>query len=295
VGGVRSSPFRPLLEVALLALATAIVALVDAVMGTWIPLRAFYLVPSAIASWRHGSREGYALCYLGIATSFVIDWLDGTLRMRPAFAYSDALARLAVGIGVVVALARVRALQLKLDALAQTDELTRLANRRAFETLANREIARARRAGRPVSLAMLDLDGFKELNDARGHAEGDRVLVEVARAIASTRTSDVAARLGGDEFALFMAENDRERAEVVIDRARAAFRDAAAANGWPVSLSVGVVTDPEAKSELAELIARADAAMYEVKRSGKDAVRYLALPTPPTSPPTPIESASRTA
>ena len=115
-----------------------------------------------------------------------------------------------IGASIVVRVLRERAdgLLASLREAALTDHLTGLYNRRAFEAAAGRELARARRAGEPVSLIMMDVDAFKAVNDARGHAAGDELLVEVARVLREqVRAVDVAARPGGDEFAVLAAEH----------------------------------------------------------------------------------------
>ena len=151
----------------------------------------------------------------------------------------------------------------QVEALARTDSLTGLPNRRAWDEEVQREIARARRSGQPLTLAMVDLDHFKRFNDAHGHAAGDDMLAEVAvswrRAL---RTGDVLARYGGEEFAVLLPACEADEAVRLLDR----LRDATPRGE---TCSVGVATF-RLDDTAASLGGRADAALYEAKRSGRD-------------------------
>jgi diguanylate cyclase (GGDEF)-like protein len=151
----------------------------------------------------------------------------------------------------------------QLDDLAHTDELTGLPNRRAWEAELDRGLARARRTREPVSIAVIDIDRFKSINDAYGHPGGDGLLVAVARSWrAVLRPDDVPARIGGDEFAVLLAGCTEAEAAVVIRRLREQMPA-------PYSCSVGLATWDF--DELADrLMLRADNALYDAKRGGRD-------------------------
>jgi diguanylate cyclase (GGDEF)-like protein len=153
------------------------------------------------------------------------------------------------------------------------DALTSLLNRRGFERLAARELARAQRGDRPMSLAYFDIDAFKEINDARGHAEGDRVLAALGHALGSARECDVAARLGGDEFVLLMSDTDEHGAKATVERVRALFAERVPS----VSFTSGLVTFRAPPSDLEQLLLAGDAAMYAAKREGKRRTRLVVL------------------
>jgi diguanylate cyclase (GGDEF)-like protein len=141
------------------------------------------------------------------------------------------------------------------------DVLTGLPNRLALEDRAAAEWDRAERYRRPLGVLLLDLDGFKRLNDTRGHAAGDRALCEVATAVqARVRTSDLAVRLGGDEFAVLVPETGPEGLEAM---ARALEH---MSEGLPVGISAGWAAREPDDAGWDEVLARADASMYERKR-----------------------------
>lgn len=147
-----------------------------------------------------------------------------------------------------------------------TDPLTELANRRHLMEHLGREFAAAAR-GRPLALALFDLDGFKAFNDARGHPAGDEVLRGLAGCLdQQTRAMNLAARLGGDEFAVVLSSADAQGAAVYVDRVRRAFRTAAAGfGGPPLDVSVGVATYDASMRDMQDLIAAADRALYQDK------------------------------
>jgi diguanylate cyclase (GGDEF)-like protein len=170
------------------------------------------------------------------------------------------------------------ALRARLEAeelLARTDALTQIANRRAFFEAAALEIERTRRTGRPITLAYVDIDDFKDVNDQRGHAEGDALLVEVARTIRSeTRVIDAVARLGGDEFGLLLPETDATDADALISRLRVTLLAAMARRGWVVGFSIGAATFLAPPASIDDMMARADALMYAAKREEKGSIRH---------------------
>ncbi len=154
----------------------------------------------------------------------------------------------------------------QLSELALTDPLTGLANRRALFEALRRELAAALRQERPLTVLVLDLDGFKAVNDRHGHDEGDRVLGLVATALRQAlRASDLPVRMGGDEFAAILPGADLATAREVGQRLFAAFDNLRGIN--PVTMSIGMASfSPEQPVEPETLLRRADEAMYRAKK-----------------------------
>jgi diguanylate cyclase (GGDEF)-like protein len=175
--------------------------------------------------------------------------------------------------GVLLHLLRQRAdtLILRLDAAANTDPLTGLSNRRAFDALFDEELYRAQRSRHPLALMLVDLDGLKGINDDHGHAAGDLALKRVAEALRSNRRTDRCARLGGDEFAVLLPNADARRAGGVAERLCASVRTGGELE-FPVTLSLGIACTPADGATAEELHHAADMALYAAKRRGGDQV-----------------------
>lgn len=153
----------------------------------------------------------------------------------------------------------------RLDELTRTDELTGLPNRRAWDELLTHELAVAERHGKPLSVAMLDLDHFKKYNDRHGHLAGDRLLRAAAAAWGSSlRATDVLARWGGEEFALLLPGCDAHGAAALIERLRGSLPDG-------VTFSAGVVSS-DGHDQARALMDAADRALYQAKADGRDRV-----------------------
>ncbi len=166
----------------------------------------------------------------------------------------------------------------QLKEMAATDALTGAVNRRQFFILAEHERVRCLRARRPLSLAMLDVDHFKSINDTYGHAAGDQVLIGlVAEACRLLRQSDVVARLGGEEFAVLLPETGRDDALASAERLRAGIPSLsfnAGADTFSVTASVGVALIADEDDDIDAALKRADVALYEAKRGGRNQVRF---------------------
>lgn len=167
------------------------------------------------------------------------------------------------------------------EALSVTDDLTRLYNSRYLNQVLRREVKRASRSGRPLSVLFLDLDGFKAINDTYGHLAGSRALVEAGAVIrTSARETDIVARFGGDEFAIVLPDTGGSGAVAVGERIRARIAEHSFLAGDGVNhhltASVGVATLPDVALSPDGLLQAADAAMYQVKDRGKNGIQSAA-------------------
>jgi diguanylate cyclase (GGDEF)-like protein len=164
---------------------------------------------------------------------------------------------------------------------ADSDSLTGLTNRRVFQQKLATEIARAKRHGRPLSLALIDVDHFKSINDTYGHPVGDRLLIEVSRLLVdSTRAGEVVARLGGDEFGWILPDTEASDAFLALERLRAIVADAGIDEGR-ATLSVGIAQRREVE-DAEGLMECADAALYRAKGAGRDCVVLFSSDLPET-------------
>jgi len=267
----------PRITVLLLGLALiAAIAWVDYVTGPKLLLNVFYLLPVMFVAWVTASTA-YGL--LAVLATFLVGpldaYLDGLHLYTLSVAAWNAGMRTAVFCIVLVLLAELRKFIARLQEQSLTDELTGVANRRAFLEDAAREIERSRRYRHELSLAYLDIDGFKAVNDRLGHAVGDRVLAALASlARATVSTERAVARIGGDEFVILLPETDARDALPLAERLREACSRAAGAGTVRITCSVGLVTFERAPRDFEELLTSADALMYEAKAAGGDRVRH---------------------
>ncbi len=156
----------------------------------------------------------------------------------------------------------------KMKALSIKDSLTSIYNRREFDTRFKEEIERAGRYRRPLSIVMTDIDGFKKCNDALGHLEGDRILIESSKIISSSiRLSDVIFRFGGDEFVLLFPETTSKQTAKVLDTITINLKKLVRPDGTPTTMSLGIAQYRDGDTSKT-LLDRADKAMYKAKGSG---------------------------
>jgi diguanylate cyclase (GGDEF)-like protein len=178
----------------------------------------------------------------------------------------------------------------QLEALATTDPLTGALNRRAVSEVAEAELRRARRSGKPFAALLMDIDHFKRVNDTHGHQAGDRVLTRVAKACAAElREVDGFGRWGGEEFIALLPETGLDGALVAAERMRRAVESLAVTSDGgvpiPVTLSVGVAMGGVLDEQLEALLMRADTALYKAKHDGRNRVcTVAALPAPTRQP-----------
>ena len=252
-------------------LVTACTALIGTLAG--LPLAAVALCAPQIiaAAWAAGTRPALVLTILS-ALGWYLPALTGRGVADGAVDQSSAVIGTAVLIAFVLLTQKWRETLRRAHQAAETDPLTGLLNRRGFLARVDAERNRSERRRTPVAIAFLDCDRFKQLNDTRGHAVGDRLLLDTADVLrANVRNYDSVARLGGDEFAVLLPEADEAGARAAADRLQAALRTAMQERQWPVTFSIGVAVYPT-PGATADMIAAADAAMYHVKRGGRDGI-----------------------
>ena len=283
-----------------LALVTYLVHLLGSTTSVF---AAIYFFSGTLNALVVGLRVGVALAALNAVAYDLIVWaewsrripfapdaLDATRGVPPTFEEAVAASVLVTVllvasttlVGMLVRSVRRNERDLvstnaRLEDLSLRDPLTGLFNRRHLFSRLEHELARARR-GHPFGVVMLDLDGFKRVNDLQGHLRGDLLLKEIASALgASTRVIDVAARYGGDEFMVVVPDADRAQASVVAERIASAVRDVGMKFDAqrPVTASLGVaVALPD--DSVASVIRRADESAYRAKQGGGNKVELSA-------------------
>lgn len=227
-----------------------------------VPVANAYLAPIAAVAWVSGTAAAFGVAALTTVLSAAANADESVVGVLLTAALHGSAAWL------------IGSLRLGFDRerrLARTDAVTGAPNRRAFDEDA-RELVRAHlRGGQPLTAVIIDLDGFKGVNDTLGHDAGDEVLRAVASALTrAVRGADVVARYGGDEFAVILANTDAVGAGALLPRLHEALDGAMARRGWPVTFSIGAVTfdrPPRSERQLMRLV---DARMYEAKHGGKN-------------------------
>jgi len=191
--------------------------------------------------------------------------------------YAVIAPLLFVGLGIFVFQSYALDAMEELSRRAQTDPLTGLLNRRAFDDCLARALAAAQRYRRPLSVVIADIDHFKDINDAHGHATGDQVLIAFARLLeAQSRAVDSVARIGGEEFAILMPEVDAAGATDGAERLRDAVQRMEGPEGIGITASFGVADLLDARHDATLLLARADEALYLAKAYGRNRVAWCA-------------------
>lgn len=235
----------------------------------WVPFVYF----SSFLFFQTRQAVRLALLYL-VTLGFlsVLGSFRGHFQVEHVNALAQFLGANLAYVGLLYMLVRVKEGYMEAQLDAYTDFLTGLRNRRYLDLVLERELFRVQRYGRPLSLMVLDLDGFKQVNDTHGHEVGDRVLKALAACLeAHVRQSDRAVRLGGEEFAVLLPETSLAQAARLGERLRQAVAALKVPPVAALSVSVGVTQATPTDSPLS-LIKRADEAMYRAKRRGKNRV-----------------------
>jgi diguanylate cyclase (GGDEF)-like protein len=270
----NSAKTQSLLWIGANLLITFGIGLADFKTGREFSFSIFYLLPIVVMTWFYGRNFGFAFCIIATITWFVVDSLSGHGYSRPIIGYWNAIMRLGFFMLVALLLPVLQELEREKH-IARLDDLTGISNRRHFFELAQTELSRSQRYKHPFTLAYIDLDGFKAVNDRYGHQAGDKVLCAIVNNVKKQlRSTDIAARMGGDEFILLLPEMDHSAAQGAIDKIRLSLLKEMRKKDWPVTFSIGVLTYQSGEVGPHELVRRADKLMYAVKTNGKNAVSY---------------------
>lgn len=251
------------------------VGIIDYLTGYEFAFSLFYLIPISLVTWVAGRRLGIAASLASAIVWLFTDVAAGHSYLRLIFYVWNFLIELGFFVTVTLLLSALRRALEHERALANTDYLTTAVNSRFFFDMVQKEIDRAQRYKRPFTLAYIDIDNFKTVNDRFGHMAGDQVLRSVVKhARKYLRKTDVVARLGGDEFALLLPETGQESAQVVLSKIQREILEGMRQSNWSITISAGVLTCVHAPHTSDEIIGIADDLMYSVKRENKNGIKY---------------------
>lgn len=251
------------------AILVVLLAALDQLTGYELSFSVFYLVPTSIAAW-YGSRSmGYAASAMSAAAWLAVEKISAVPYSQEWMIYWNGAVRFLFFIIVAWLVAELHETLKRHQQLARTDNLTGLLNRAGFIAHAAPVIASASRYGHPTSLAYIDLDGFKSINDSLGHARGDDALKVVAqRLLTASRESDVVARLGGDEFAVLLPSTSLQGARSFFGKLQELLYEESRHHGWQtLGFSIGAIVFEQGPPPLGDALRLADELMYRAKRS----------------------------
>ena len=261
-------------------LLTVIIALADYLVGYEISTSLFFLIPVALATWYGTSRQGVFFALLSSVIWYMIDAVFTPHPYgHPLIPFWNTSVRLGLFLIAIQFLALLKSQSNNEKSLSRTDGLTGLMNGRGFAEAAEKMFELASRHGRPTTIAYIDLDDFKQVNDQHGHSEGDKVLQSIGEILLnSVRRTEVAGRLGGDEFAIALPETNEIGAQAVFNKLRISLAQAMQEHNWSVGFSIGVISFDLPPANFDEAIRLADALMYRVKKSGKNHILFEHYP-----------------
>jgi diguanylate cyclase (GGDEF)-like protein len=253
----------------------AILGYLDYLSGFEFAFSLFYVFPVALAAWFIGRNSGLVLSGISAIAWFVSNDMAGQTYSKISIGYWNTFIRLCFFIIITLLIASMKKALERERELSRTDSLTGLMNSRAFYQQAGAELQRAKRYKRPFTMAYIDIDGFKQVNDQEGHLTGDQVLRIVADTLRTRlRSTDYIARMGGDEFVALLPETEYTSGSVVISKLQASLLKAMDRHQWKITFSIGAVTFFNYKGSLKDAIQQADRLMYTAKAEGLNRIRF---------------------
>ena len=249
----------------------ALVGWIDYFSGAELRVYPLYYAPITLLAWNVGRRGVVIGAVVSAAAWLAGNYLAGRNYTIAGVWLANGLVQ-AASFGIVgFLISALNEALVRERALSRTDPLTSLLNIRAFHEESSRVLDLCRRRNHPITMAYLDLDNFKAVNDTQGHEAGDETLRRVADILRSaTRPSDICGRIGGDEFAVLLPETDADDATVALERLRLLLAERLGAMPVAVTCSVGAVVFRKAPERTADMISAADRRMYAAKAMGKN-------------------------
>jgi diguanylate cyclase (GGDEF)-like protein len=255
------------------------IGLIDHVTGYEISFSIFFLIPILVSVWYGDQNIGYVACFASAGAWMMVEKISALPYSQAWILYWNTGVRLTFFLVVAYLAGNLRANLERHRQLARTDSLTGLLNRPGFIERAAALVGASGRHRNATTIAFVDLDNFKQINDTRGHEQGDAVLAFVATQLSRTmRASDTVARFGGDEFAILLPNTNESGARVFLERLHAQALSAVRDQGWSeLGLSIGAIVLDHGNVDLAEALHIADILMYRVKNSESAGVLIEAM------------------
>ena len=251
-----------------------IISIVDYIIVIDISLSILYLLPISLTSWYSTRWFSFILVLISTVGWFIAEFAAKT-NLHWLLLFWNTAVRLIVFLTIAYLISSLKIAYEKEKKLARTDGLTGIINQRFFLELLRLEYKRSIRYDHCLTLAYLDLDNFKEINDRFGHYVGDKLLRLIAQTIQKQiRETDTIARLGGDEFALLLPETHYETGKVTLQRIQQILKTTIEVYYPQVSFSIGAVTFISLPDSVDLMLNKADSLMYEVKKSGKNRIKH---------------------
>jgi diguanylate cyclase (GGDEF)-like protein len=255
-----------------------LVGITDYLTGFEVSFSLFYLIPIALVTWFTTYKLGMMFAVASAIVWLLADMLSGAVYSHQIIHLWNSAVRLGFFALTVFSLELIKTLERE-KTFARMDYITGTLNTRYFHALAQREIDRSSRYRYPFTVAYIDVDNFKIVNDSFGHITGDKVLYAVADCMQRhLRKTDIVARVGGDEFAILLPEVELNLAKAVISKMRRKLLEDMQKNNWSVTFSIGVLTFLDAPPSVDEMLNMVDKLMYSVKNRGKDDITFATYP-----------------
>jgi len=252
-----------------------IIAGIDIASGNLIVSGPFFVLPILLASWYGSKRSGILLAIFSTAVWVISRTLINSYNFNLEPIIYDGISHFVAYSLLAIMITNFRSVHRFEVVAADTDKLTNILNLRGFYAKLGNELLRSIRYKHIFSLAYIDIDNFKNINDSLGHSIGDKLLVDVAKCLKSTlRTTDTVARLGGDEFVCLLPETASEAARKAFSKVTEMLSKSMGSHKWAVSFSIGIVTFETPPDDIIEAIKIADDLMYNVKKGKKNNIAY---------------------
>lgn len=261
---------NPAIRRLLIILITTVLGIIDLVTGYEYSFSVFYLLPVSIAAWYDHAKVTVVIILLSAITWLFADINAGHLYSNPIIPFWNTIVRLGLFSIVAFLLINVRRNWQEMKNLAMKDQLTSLDNSRALD-IEYRILRKLNfRKQSLFAVGIIDLDGFKAVNDTHGHHRGDEVLLQFSQVLKkSCRSSDIVARLGGDEFAIILLDIDETQAYLCDHHLRTSFAESGLNQKYGVDFSMGLAILSELPENLEDATKTADQLMYQSKSLGK--------------------------